>query len=80
LKTPLKIATADIGCIDPRYFRPSEAVSLLGDPGKAKIQLGWMPEITAQEMFKEMVANYSAQPKQHVLLKWHGYQLTVSVE
>lgn len=80
MKTPLKITIADTGCIDPRYFRPSEAVSLLGDPGKAKTKPGWMPEITAQEMFKEMVADKLAQPKQHVLLKWHGYQLAVSVE
>ena len=41
--------------IDPRYFRPSEVETLLGDPHKAKTKLGWLPELTAQEMCKEMV-------------------------
>ena len=66
--------------IDPRYFRPAEVETLLGDPTKAKIKLGWTPEITAQEMCKEMVANDLAQAKQHALLKQHGYQVNVSVE
>jgi GDPmannose 4,6-dehydratase len=42
--------------IDPRYFRPAEVETLLGDPTKAKQKLGWVPEITAQEMCAEMVA------------------------
>jgi GDPmannose 4,6-dehydratase len=42
--------------IDPRYFRPAEVETLLGDPSKAKEKLGWEPEITAQEMCSEMVA------------------------
>ena len=42
--------------IDPRYFRPAEVETLLGDPAKAKTKLGWVPEITAQEMCAEMVA------------------------
>ena len=66
--------------IDPRYFRPAEVETLLGDPTKAKTKLGWTPEITAQEMCKEMVANDLAQAKQHALLKRHGYQVNVSVE
>ncbi|EKD97802.1 MAG: hypothetical protein ACD_23C00739G0003 [uncultured bacterium] len=66
--------------IDPRYFRPAEVETLLGDPTKAKAKLGWTPEITAQEMCKEMVANDLAQAKQHALLKRHGYQVNVSVE
>ena len=41
--------------IDPRYFRPAEVETLLGDPSKAKNKLGWVPEITAQEMCAEMV-------------------------
>jgi GDPmannose 4,6-dehydratase len=36
--------------VDPRYFRPTEVQTLLGDPSKAKAELGWMPEITAQDM------------------------------
>ena len=66
--------------IDPRYFRPTEVETLLGDPTKAKTKLGWTPEITAQEMCKEMVANDLAQSKQHALLKSHGYDIAVSME
>ena len=66
--------------IDPRYFRPTEVETLLGDPTKAKQKLGWVPEITAQEMCKEMVALDLAQAKQHALLKANGYKVNVSVE
>ncbi len=66
--------------IDPRYFRPTEVETLLGDPSKAKQKLGWTPEITAQEMCKEMVANDLAQAKQHALLRVNGYNVSVSVE
>jgi GDPmannose 4,6-dehydratase len=66
--------------IDPRYFRPTEVETLLGDPSKAKQKLGWVPEITAQEMCAEMVASDLAQAKQHALLKQHGYSVSVSVE
>ena len=66
--------------IDPRYFRPTEVETLLGDPSKAKQILGWVPEITAQEMCAEMVASDLAQAKQHALLKQHGYSVNVSVE
>jgi GDPmannose 4,6-dehydratase len=66
--------------IDPRYFRPTEVETLLGDPGKAKKELGWVPEITAQDMCHEMVAYDLAQAKQHALLKKHGYSVNVSVE
>ena len=66
--------------IDPRYFRPTEVETLLGDPSKAKIKLGWVPEITVQEMCKEMVANDLAQSKQHALLKMHGFDVAVSCE
>jgi GDPmannose 4,6-dehydratase len=66
--------------VDPRYFRPTEVETLLGDPTKAKTELGWVPEITAQDMCAEMVANDLAQAKQHALLKKHGYDVNVSVE
>ena len=66
--------------IDPRYFRPTEVETLLGDPTKAKHKLGWVPQITAQEMCKEMVAHDLAQAKQHALLKANGYNVNVSVE
>jgi len=66
--------------IDPRYFRPTEVETLLGDPTKAKEKLGWVPEITVQEMCAEMVASDLAQAKQHALLKQHGFNVNVSVE
>lgn len=66
--------------IDPRYFRPTEVETLLGDPSKAKAKLGWVPEITVQEMCREMVASDLAQARQHALLKANGYTVSVSVE
>ena len=66
--------------IDPRYFRPAEVETLLGDPTKAKAKLGWVPEITAQQMCAEMVASDLATAKQHALLKQHGYEVNVSTE
>jgi GDPmannose 4,6-dehydratase len=66
--------------IDPRYFRPTEVETLLGDPSKAKAKLGWVPEITAQEMCQEMVESDLAQAKQHALLKANGFKVSVSVE
>ena len=56
--------------IDPRYFRPAEVETLLGDPSKAKEKLGWVPEITVQEMCSEMVAYDLAEAKKlHFLIK-----------
>ena len=66
--------------IDARYFRPTEVETLLGDPTKAKAKLGWVPEITVQEMCAEMVAEDLKIAKQHALLKAHGYQQAVSIE
>ncbi|MCC5450287.1 GDP-mannose 4,6-dehydratase [Rheinheimera sp. UJ51] len=66
--------------VDPRYFRPAEVETLLGDPSKAKEKLGWVPEITTQEMCAEMVAHDLKAAKRHALLKQHGYELPVSVE
>jgi GDPmannose 4,6-dehydratase len=66
--------------VDPRYFRPTEVETLLGDPAKAKQELGWIPEITAQDMCREMVAHDLAQAQQHALLRKHGYAVNVSVE
>jgi GDPmannose 4,6-dehydratase len=59
--------------IDPRYFRPTEVETLLGDPTKAKDKLGWVPEITLDEMVTEMVACDLADAKKYALLKKHGY-------
>jgi GDPmannose 4,6-dehydratase len=66
--------------IDPRYFRPAEVETLLGDPSKAKTELGWEPRITAREMCAEMVAGDLRAAKRHALLRAHGLDLPVSVE
>lgn len=63
--------------IDPRYYRPTEVETLLGDPTKAKEKLGWVPEITLDEMIVEMVANDLDRAKQHILLSKHGYAVAV---
>ena len=66
--------------IDPRYFRPTEVETLLGDPSKAKDKLGWTPEITVQKMCAEMVASDLEEAKKHALLKTHGFTQNVSIE
>jgi GDPmannose 4,6-dehydratase len=66
--------------VDPRYFRPAEVETLLGDPTKAKEKLGWVPEITVEEMCAEMVAHDVDQAKRHALLKSHGHQVSVATE
>jgi GDPmannose 4,6-dehydratase len=66
--------------IDPRYFRPAEVETLLGDPSKAKAKLGWTPEITVQEMCSEMVAEDLKVAQRHALLQEHGHDVPVSVE
>lgn len=66
--------------VDPRYFRPAEVETLLGDPAKAKEKLGWVPEITVEEMCSEMVANDIEMARRHALLKKHGHEVTVARE
>ncbi len=66
--------------IDPRYFRPTEVETLLGDPSKAKAKLGWTPEITVQQMCQEMVESDLQEAKRHALLRANGYAVNVSFE
>jgi GDPmannose 4,6-dehydratase len=66
--------------IDPRYFRPTEVETLLGDPTKAKEKLGWVPEITTQEMCAEMVREDLKVARRHALLKEHGLDVPISQE
>ena len=66
--------------VNPRYFRPAEVETLLGDPSKAKELLGLVPEITVEEMCAEMVAHDLDQARQKSLLKSHGYHVTVARE
>ena len=79
-KAPAVKAGDIIVRIDPRYFRPAEVETLLGDPGKAKEKLGWVPEITVQEMCAEMVAYDLEEAQRHALLKTHGFSVAVSTE
>jgi GDPmannose 4,6-dehydratase len=66
--------------VDPHYFRPAEVETLLGDPSLAKGDLGWMPQITLDEMVQEMVSHDLEQACQHALLQKHGYSVQVSKE
>jgi len=66
--------------IDPRYFRPAEVETLLGDPSKAKKELGWEPQITAQEMCAEMVAEDLKTARRHAFLKANGMDVPVAFE
>ncbi len=66
--------------VDPRYYRPAEVETLLGDPSKAKAELGWKPEITPQEMCAEMVVEDLANARRHALLKQHGMEMPVAQE
>ena len=60
--------------VDPRYFRPTEVETLLGDPSKAKEKLGWVPKITLQEMVIEMVENDLMIAKRDALCKEAGFK------
>lgn len=66
--------------IDPRYFRPAEVDTLLGDASKAKEKLGWEPKITAQEMCAEMMREDLKVAKKNAFLKSNGYELSISTE
>jgi GDPmannose 4,6-dehydratase len=77
----LALAVGDVIVrVNPRYFRPAEVETLLGDPSKAKALLGWVPEITVEEMCAEMVAHDLDQAKQKALLKEHGFKVPVARE
>jgi len=79
-KTPALQVGKIVVRIDPRYFRPTEVETLLGDPSKAKAKLGWEPEITVQQMCHEMVTSDLAEAQRNALLKSHGYEFNVSLE
>ncbi|MDT8443950.1 MAG: GDP-mannose 4,6-dehydratase [Desulfuromonadales bacterium] len=60
--------------IDPRYFRPAEVETLLGDPTKARLKLGWEPKVTFKELVVEMVRSDLDAAQRDELVKQHGYQ------
>ena len=71
----------DVICkVDPRYFRPTEVETLLGDPSKAKNILGWEPSITVQEMCSEMVREDLKSSQRSLLLRSHGHEAPSSFE
>lgn len=69
-----------IVAVDPRYFRPAEVETLLGDPTRAKEKLGWVPEITVREMCSEMVDADLAVARRDSMLRREGYKVSTSVE
>lgn len=66
--------------INPRFFRPAEVEALQGDPSKAKQKMGWIPEITVQQMCAEMVQEDLKVAKRHALLKEHGHEIPIATE
>lgn len=64
--------------VDARYFRPAEVETLLGDPSKAKEKLGWQPEISVEQMCREMVASDLGKAKQNAVLAKHGFNIAVA--
>lgn len=69
-----------IVAVDPRYFRPTEVETLLGDPTRAKEKLGWEPRIGFKELVSEMVAYDLDQARRHALLKSSGFDVALSRE
>jgi len=79
-KAPALSVGDKIVAVDPRYFRPAEVETLLGDPSKAKEKLGWTPTTTLEEMIAEMVSYDLDQAKRHALLKDRGFDVNVARE
>lgn len=79
-KAPSVSAGDVIVRVDPRYFRPAEVETLLGDPTKAKQKLGWECEISVEQMCAEMVASDLDHARKHALLKLHGHSVSVTKE
>ncbi|KGQ20244.1 GDP-mannose 4,6-dehydratase [Lysobacter dokdonensis DS-58] len=64
--------------VDPKYFRPAEVETLLGDPTLAGVDMGWVPQVTLREMVGEMMASDLAHARKHALLTSHGYESPVT--
>jgi GDPmannose 4,6-dehydratase len=60
--------------VDPRYYRPTEVETLLGDPTKAREKLGWTPKTSLPELIREMVAADYAEARRDALVKSAGFQ------
>ena len=66
--------------VDPRYFRPTEVETLLGDPSKAKEKLGWQPKINLEEMIREMIKFDTMEAEKEIILKEKGFKIFNSLE
>lgn len=66
--------------VDPRYFRPTEVETLLGDPSKAKRKLGWEPKISFEELVREMISEDMKEAQKDALIREHGYKVFESHE
>jgi GDPmannose 4,6-dehydratase len=66
--------------IDPRYFRPAEVETLLGDPTKAREKLGWVPTTTLEQLVAEMVAADKEEAKKEAILRLKGFAVVGSME
>src|SRR5690606_22397620 len=66
--------------VDPRYFRPAEVETLLGDPSRAKSQLGWEPKVSVQQMCAEMIEEDLQAARRHAWLLQHGHDIPVPRE
>ena len=72
---PTSASGQEIVRVDPRYFRPPEDETLLGDPTKAKQKLGWQPKVTFAELVAEMVRDDLKAAERDELVKRHGYNI-----
>jgi GDPmannose 4,6-dehydratase len=71
---------AKVVAIDPRYFRPTEVESLLGDPSKAREKLGWTAKASFEQLVKEMMAADLADAQRDALVVEHGYAAPMPIE
>jgi len=74
VKDGLNLVGQRIVAVDPRYYRPAEVETLLGDPTKAKTDLGWEPKTTLDELVKEMIEVDLDIACRDALIQQHGYQ------
>jgi GDPmannose 4,6-dehydratase len=69
-----------IVAIDPRYFRPAEVDTLLGDPSKARRKLGWEPQVSFEALISEMVAADLKEAEKDAMVRRQGYRIYGNVE
>lgn len=79
-----KVTGAAVGqvvvAVDPKYYRPTEVETLLGDPTNARLKLGWTPRTSFEAMVQEMMEHDLNEARRQALLKSHGYAFSISLE